>query len=48
MVIIHLHPSQSLLSEAVENGKIKDGDIVVLVGFGGGLSWGAASLKWGK
>lgn len=36
------------LSEAVENGKIQDGDIVVLVGFGGGLSWGAALLKWGK
>lgn len=36
------------LSEAVENGKIQDGDIVVLVGFGGGLSWGATLLKWGK
>lgn len=36
------------LSEEVKNGKIKDGDIVVLVGFGGGLTWGAVTLRWGK
>lgn len=36
------------LSEDVENGKIKDGDLVVLVGFGGGLTWGAVALRWGK
>src|SRR5699024_8475722 len=36
------------LSESVLNGKIKDDDIVVLVGFGGGLTWGAIALKWGK
>lgn len=36
------------LSEAVREGKIKDGDHIVLVGFGGGLTWGAALLKWGK
>ena len=29
-------------------GKIKDDDIVVLVGFGGGLTWGALAIKWGK
>ena len=29
-------------------GKIKDDDIVVLVGFGGGLTWGALAVKWGK
>lgn len=34
--------------EDLENGKIKDDDIVVLVGFGGGLTWGALALKWGK
>ncbi|MGN7477091.1 beta-ketoacyl-ACP synthase III [Solibacillus silvestris] len=32
----------------LEAGKIKDDDIVVLVGFGGGLTWGALALKWGK
>ena len=25
---------------------IKDGDTVVLVGFGGGLSWASALIKW--
>ncbi|MBE0481318.1 MAG: ketoacyl-ACP synthase III [Dehalococcoidia bacterium] len=34
------------LCEAVEEGKIKDGDNLVLVGFGGGLSWGAVTVKW--
>lgn len=34
------------LSQAVEQGKIKKGDKVVLVGFGGGLTWGAALLEW--
>ncbi|WP_066187079.1 MULTISPECIES: beta-ketoacyl-ACP synthase III [Gracilibacillus] len=36
------------LSESVKNGKIKDNDLVVLVGFGGGLTWGAVAIKWGK
>jgi 3-oxoacyl-[acyl-carrier-protein] synthase-3 len=34
------------LSEAVESGKIKGGDIIVFVGFGGGLSWGAVTWRW--
>jgi 3-oxoacyl-[acyl-carrier-protein] synthase-3 len=34
------------LSEAVDEGKIKNGDILVFVGFGGGLSWGAVCWKW--
>lgn len=34
------------LSETVEAGKIKDGDIIVFVGFGGGLSWGAVTWRW--
>ncbi|MBB6453034.1 3-oxoacyl-[acyl-carrier-protein] synthase-3 [Salirhabdus euzebyi] len=36
------------LSEDVKNGKIKENDLVVLVGFGGGLTWGAVALRWGK
>ncbi|MFD2208491.1 beta-ketoacyl-ACP synthase III [Virgibacillus halophilus] len=36
------------LAESVANGKIKDGDLVVLVGFGGGLTWGAVAMRWGK
>ena len=34
--------------EEFRAGKIKDDDIVVLVGFGGGLTWGAVAIKWGK
>jgi 3-oxoacyl-[acyl-carrier-protein] synthase III len=34
--------------EEVEAGKINDDDVIVLVGFGGGLTWGAIVLRWGK
>ena len=34
------------LSESVRDGKIKPGDIIVFVAFGGGLSWGAVTWKW--
>lgn len=34
------------LAEAAEEGRIKEGDCVVLVGFGGGLTWGASVLVW--
>ncbi|ESU32617.1 3-oxoacyl-ACP synthase [Bacillus sp. 17376] len=36
------------LFEELEAGKIKDGDILVMVGFGGGLTWGAIAMRWGK
>ncbi|MFC4620104.1 beta-ketoacyl-ACP synthase III [Camelliibacillus cellulosilyticus] len=36
------------LYDAWQNGKIKDGDIIVLVGFGGGLTWGAVAMRWGR
>ncbi|MFC4559306.1 beta-ketoacyl-ACP synthase III [Virgibacillus kekensis] len=36
------------LSEDVKSGKIKDNDLVVMVGFGGGLTWGAIALRWGR
>ncbi|MFC6038059.1 beta-ketoacyl-ACP synthase III [Paenisporosarcina macmurdoensis] len=36
------------LKEEVLAGKVKDDDVVVLVGFGGGLTWGAICLKMGK
>ena len=36
------------LSESLKQGKIKDGDVIVMVGFGGGLTWGAVALRWGK
>ena len=34
------------LAEAVEAGRVQEGDTVVLVGFGGGLTWGASVLNW--
>ena len=34
------------LDEAVQKGFIKKGDIVVLVGFGAGLTWGSSVIKW--
>lgn len=35
------------LDEAVRSGKVKKGDVIACAGFGAGLSWGAAILKWG-
>ncbi|WP_110043277.1 beta-ketoacyl-ACP synthase III [Paenibacillus cellulosilyticus] len=34
------------LAEAVEQGRVNKGDTIVLVGFGGGLTWGASVLNW--
>ncbi|WP_027087213.1 3-oxoacyl-ACP synthase III family protein [Cohnella panacarvi] len=36
------------LKRELENGKIKKGDKVMLVGFGVGYSWAAASLTWNE
>ncbi|MDE09840.1 ketoacyl-ACP synthase III [Listeria monocytogenes] len=36
------------LVDTVEEGRIKDNDNVLLVGFGGGLTWGALIIRWGK
>jgi len=34
------------LSEALEQGRIKKDDIVALVSFGSGLTWGTSIIKW--
>ncbi|MGG1616951.1 beta-ketoacyl-ACP synthase III [Paenibacillus sp. NRS-1782] len=34
------------LVEAAEEGRMKEGDRVLMVGFGGGLTWGASVLVW--
>ena len=34
------------LDQAVREGKIKPGDTIAMAGFGAGLSWGAAVVKW--
>ncbi len=36
------------LNEAVRDGRIQAGDTMVLSGFGAGLTWGAAIVKWGR
>lgn len=34
------------LTEAWEQGKIKEGDVVVLAAFGSGFTWGSVIIKW--
>ncbi len=34
------------MDEAFREGKIKKGDKIVLVGFGGGLTWGSSVVQW--
>lgn len=34
------------MTEAHQAGRIKEGDIVVMVAFGGGLTWAATVLRW--
>jgi 3-oxoacyl-[acyl-carrier-protein] synthase-3 len=36
------------LHEAQAEGKIKDGDRVLLISFGAGTTWGAALVEWGE
>lgn len=35
------------LCEAIEQGRVRAGDKLVLVGFGAGLTWAAAAITWG-
>jgi 3-oxoacyl-[acyl-carrier-protein] synthase-3 len=35
------------LCEAIQEGRVKTDDRLVMVGFGAGLSWGATVVKWG-
>jgi 3-oxoacyl-[acyl-carrier-protein] synthase-3 len=35
-----------LLDEVVRDGKVKVGDLIELVAFGGGVTWGAAVVEW--
>ena len=36
------------LTEALEEGRIKPGDYVLMASFGAGLTWGAALVRWGS
>jgi 3-oxoacyl-[acyl-carrier-protein] synthase-3 len=36
------------LAEAADDGRLKDGDVVLACGFGAGMTWSSAVLRWGK
>ena len=35
------------LTEAVEAGRVEDGDLILMSGFGAGMTWASALLRWG-
>ncbi|HXR54857.1 MAG TPA: beta-ketoacyl-ACP synthase III, partial [Acidimicrobiales bacterium] len=35
------------LDHALQSGRVADGDLLLLSGFGGGMSWASAVLRWG-
>jgi len=37
-----------VLAEAAEEGKLKDDQLIALVGFGAGMTWGATIVRWGR
>jgi 3-oxoacyl-[acyl-carrier-protein] synthase-3 len=34
------------LDEAVESGRVQRGDLILMIVFGAGLTWGAAVIEW--
>ena len=36
------------LIDSVESGRLKDGDLVLLAGFGAGMTWASAVWRWGR
>jgi 3-oxoacyl-[acyl-carrier-protein] synthase-3 len=36
-----------VLAEAADDGRLQPGDLVLMSGFGAGLTWGSALLRWG-
>ena len=34
------------LDEVVESGRVQRGDLILLIVFGAGLTWGAAVIEW--
>ena len=35
------------LHDAISNDRVHDGDHLLLTGFGGGMTWASAVLRWG-
>ena len=52
MVTVDRHANTSAasvplaLDAAVRDGRIKDGDLLMLEAMGGGFTWGAAAVRW--
>jgi 3-oxoacyl-[acyl-carrier-protein] synthase-3 len=36
------------LAEAADDGRLKDGDLLLLSGFGAGMTWSSTILRWGR
>ena len=36
------------LTETRDEGRLRDGDLVLMTAFGGGLSWGSCLMEWGR
>ena len=36
------------MAEAADDGRLRDGDLVLMSGFGAGMTWGSAVLRWGR
>ena len=34
------------LHEAVQEGRVKEGNLILMASFGAGLTWGAAIVRW--
>jgi len=36
------------MAEAADDGRLRDGDLILMSGFGAGMTWGSALLRWGR
>ena len=35
-----------LLHECVQAGRVREGDLIAMAGFGSGFTWGSALIRW--
>ena len=42
----HLQRALERLDEAVREGKVKSGDVVLMAAFGAGLTWAGSVVRW--
>ncbi|MGA8295870.1 MAG: 3-oxoacyl-[acyl-carrier-protein] synthase III C-terminal domain-containing protein [Acidimicrobiales bacterium] len=36
------------LAEAADEGRLHEGDLVLLSGFGAGMTWASVIIRWGR